>query len=104
MSRPNSNTANFAQFQNLIREKFGITWRKRLVRPAETRWMVIWEGAALLTDRWDEVYWVFTEWAPSRLFSGQFKQYWIQGAFMMQDPFFRLQAEFAKSLGEKILN
>lgn len=66
--------------------------------------MVIWEGAKLLDERWNEVEWLFTMWAPLCLLSSPFQQYKVQGALMMSDPSFRLQAKFAKALGDKILN
>lgn len=104
ISRSGSSTANFAQFNNLVGEEFEVTWKSKFPKPTETRWAVVWQAAAILDSRWDEVQWLFTVWAAGRLFSGPFRQYWMQGAFMMLDPSFRLQAKFAKALGDKILN
>lgn len=32
-----------------------------------------------------------------------FQKYWLQGAFMLKNPVFRLQARFARELGELVL-
>lgn len=104
VSRSGSCKANFEQFKNLVTDEFETSWTSKFVRPAETRWMVIWEGAKLLDERWEEVELLFTVWSPSRLYSSPFQQYWMQGALMMSDPSFRLQAKLAKALGKKILN
>lgn len=105
ISRSNTCNATFKQFQNLIAKHFpaGEGWKKKFIRPAETRWMVIWEGAVLLNDRWDQLQWVFGTWAPENMLGTPFQKYWLQGAFMLNNPIFRVQARFAKELGELIL-
>ena len=41
----------FRSIQNLVMNEFETSWSKKFIRPAETRWMVIWEGAVLLDER-----------------------------------------------------
>ena len=104
ISRSNACNTTFRQFQHLVRKQFPEEqWQEKFVRPAETRWMVIWEGAALLDARWDALRWVFCTWAAENLLGTPFQKYWLQGAFMLQNPVFRVQARFAKVLDDLIL-
>ena len=104
ISRSNPCTATFKQFQNLIAENFpGEQWKTKFIRPAETRWMVIWEGAAILDERWEKLQWVFGTWAPENMLGTPSQKYWLQGAFMLNHPVFRVQARFAKELGDLVL-
>ena len=105
ISRSNSCNSTFQQFQNLVTERFpGLTWDKKFVRPAETRWVVIWEGAVLLDVSWEELKWVFCTWAAENLLGTPFQMYWLQAAYMLQDPVIRVHAPFAARLGELVLN
>ena len=74
-SRSNACNATFGQFQHLVQEHFpGEQWQKKFIRPAETGWMVIWEGAVLLDARWDELRWVFCTWAAENLLGTPFQK------------------------------
>ena len=105
ISRSNTCNSNFQQFKKMVTERFpGLTWKKKFVKPAETRWMVIWEGAALLDERWEELKWVFRTWAAENLLGTPFQKYWLQAAYMLQDPVIRVHAHFATELGKLVLN
>lgn len=103
LSRSEATNTNRAQFKNLVHAKFGVVWKTKFVRPAETRWMVIWEAAAALEGRWDVVLWLFAKWVPLKLLSTPFLQYWYRAMVMLKNPRIRLQAKFAGELGEKVL-
>ncbi|CAM9251460.1 unnamed protein product, partial [Hapterophycus canaliculatus] len=103
LARSESSNTTWAQFKTLVEARFGIVWKRKFVRPAETRWMVIWEGAAAVEERWDEVDWIFSEWAPRKLLGTPFCQYWARSMVMLKNPMIRLHAKFASSLGEVVL-
>lgn len=65
--------------------------------------MVVWEGAVILFDRWEKLKWLFCTWAAERLLATPFTKYWLQGAYMLQDPVIRVHACFAKELGNRVL-
>lgn len=103
LARSESSNTTWAQFKKLVEARFGVVWKRKFVRPAETRWMVIWEGAAAVEERWDEVSWIFNEWAPRKLLGTPFSQYWARSMVMLKNPLIRLHAKFASSLGEVVL-
>ena len=53
ISRSKTCHATFFHFQNLIAKHFpeGTFGRHKFIKPAETRWMVVWGGAVLLSQR-----------------------------------------------------
>lgn len=77
---------------------------EKVHRPAETRWMVIWDGAARLLDRWDEVTWLHRDWAATQLLGTPFMDYWFKSLCMLKNPLIRLHAMFCVALREAILN
>eukprot|EP00752_Nemacystus_decipiens_P006816 g6119.t1 len=103
LSRSEAANTNWTQFKRLVHSKFGVLWLHKFVRPAETRWMVIWLGAAMLEGRWDEVVWLFAEWAPLKLLGTPLLQYWYRPMTQLKQPRIRLHAKFASELGEKVL-
>ncbi|CAM9882199.1 unnamed protein product [Ectocarpus fasciculatus] len=103
LSRSESSNTNWAQFVSMVESRTGVRWRRKFIRPAETRWMVVWEGAAVLDERWPEVKRLFTEWAPRRLLSTPFLSYWHKSMVMLKNTRIQLHAKFAVELGEKVL-
>ena len=65
--------------------------------------MVVWEGAVLLNDHWEELKWVFCTWAACNMLATPFNKYWLQGALMLTDPAIRVHALVAKELGNLVL-
>ena len=101
LSRSGTCTFKFAQFRRLVKDKFpGVVWKSKYVRPAETRWMVIWLAAKILLERWDELVWLHG-WAGRNLLGTPFKEYWLKSTVMLRSPNFRLQAMFATRLALK---
>lgn len=50
-SRSDASNLSWNRFQHLIMGVKGKWCNTKFIRPAEKRWIVIWEGAALLEDR-----------------------------------------------------
>ncbi|CAN0448882.1 unnamed protein product [Pylaiella littoralis] len=65
--------------------------------------MVIWEGADILEEHWDELRWVFFYWAPDKLLSSPFVAYWARPMVILRNPRIRMHAKFAVALGDKVL-
>lgn len=105
-SRSESSNANFERWKKVVAEQFpdAEPWLSKFIRPAETRWMVIMEGAKLLVQRWEQVQWLFCEYATRHLGKTTVKNYWVQSAFMLQDPLMRVHVMFAARLGELLFD
>ena len=102
-SKSDVSNTTWSQFKTLIFAKFGVAWSEKFIRPAETRWMVMWEGATILDRRWDYVTWIFSQWAPSKLLGTPSMNYWSKPYVMLNNPLMRVHAKFATALGEKVL-
>ena len=75
MSRSDVSNTTWWQFKRPVYVATGIKCRTKFAKPAETRWMVIWQGAAMLEERWDQVTWIFAVWAPTKLLGTPFINY-----------------------------
>lgn len=76
-SRSDSSCISWTRFQKLVEAVKGVKWRTKFIRPAETRWMVVWDAAALLDERWEEVLWLHVECAAKVLLKTPFMDYWF---------------------------
>ncbi|CAN0335403.1 unnamed protein product [Pylaiella littoralis] len=103
-SRSDSSCISWKIFQNLVFGSKGVLWKTKFIRPAETRWMVIWEGAAILEERWEQVRWLFVEWAAKVLLRTPFMSYWFKATCMLQNPLIRVHAKFCGALHKAILS
>ena len=74
----------------------GDVWKTKFIKPSETPLMVVWEGAVLLNDHWEELKWVFCTWAADNMLATPFNKYWLQGALLLTDPAIRVHALVAK--------
>lgn len=101
LCRSNASNTTWEQYKTQVAEEFpGHKWKKKFVKPAETRWMVVFEGATLLHERWEQVKWLFCSYASTHLLLTVYKNYWAQSALMLSDPYIRLQVAFTAQLGE----
>lgn len=102
LSRANSSNATWEQYKNLIANQFPDIkpWTSKFVKPAETRWMVVFDGAAFLNERWEQVAWLFCTWASSNLLVSAYNNYWAQSAVMLEDGYMRILIMFTARLGE----
>ena len=57
-SRSDSCNANFERWKRKVAAKFpDKEWDVKFIKPAETRWMVVFDGAKILEQRWEEITW-----------------------------------------------
>lgn len=105
-SRSNSSNTNFLRWQKLVADKFpdAKPWTRKFIRPAETRWMVVMDGAKILFERWDEVAWLFGEWAACNIGKTAYRNYWLKSAVALEDPLVLVQVMFAARLGELVFD
>lgn len=103
-SRFDSSCISWRRFQNLILAAKGVKWSSKFIKPAETRWMVVWDAAALLEERWDEVRWLHLEWAAAKLLGTPFMDYWFKSLCMLDDPLIRVHAKFCCALRKVVLS
>lgn len=103
MSRSDVSNTTWRQFKRLVYRATGVKWDIKFIKPAETRWMVIWDGMVLLDARWDEVTWVFSVWAPTKLLGTPFINYWYKPYVMLQNPLMRVHVKFGTALGTAVL-
>ncbi|CBJ28869.1 expressed unknown protein [Ectocarpus siliculosus] len=105
-SRSESSNANFQRWKRVVQQQFpdAKPWLIKFVRPAETRWMVVMDGAKLLCKRWEQVEWLFCEYAARNLNKTTFRNYWLQSAYMLRDPLVRVHVMFTARLGELLFD
>ena len=76
-SRSDSCNANFERWKRKVAAKLpDKEWYVKFIKPAETRWMVVFDGAKILEQRWEEITWPFCDWAPQNILKTAFKSYW----------------------------
>ncbi|CAB1102116.1 unnamed protein product [Ectocarpus sp. CCAP 1310/34] len=80
ISRSDSSCISWRRVKNLVFRAKGVMWICKFIRPAETRWMVIRDAAALLEERWDE------------------------STYMLDDPLIRVHAKFCVALRKAVLS
>lgn len=103
-SKSDSSCISWRRFQNLIFGVKGVWWKHKFIRPAETRWMVIWDGAAVLEERWEEVRWLHLDWAAAKILGTPYIDYWFKSACMMDAPLMRVHAKFCVALRKAVLS
>ena len=75
----------------MVHGGFAIVWDGKFDKPTETRWMVTWRAAAVLEGRWDQVLWLASEWAPSKLLGNPLLNYWwCKPYVMLSNPMMRV--------------
>ena len=106
ISRSNSSNTKFLRCQKVVADEFPAAkpWTRKFVRPAETRWMVVMDGAKILFERWDEVAWLFGEWAACNIGKTAYRNYRLKSAVALEDPMVRVQVMFAARLGELVFD
>ncbi|CAN0467373.1 unnamed protein product, partial [Ectocarpus sp. 8 AP-2014] len=102
-SKSDSSCISWKRFQRLVFGVKGVWWKSKFIRPAETRWMVVWEGAEVLEDRWEEVRWLHSEWAAQQLLGTPFMDYWFKALCMLDNPLIRVHAKFCVALRKVVL-
>ena len=76
-SRSDSCNANFERWKGKVAAKFpDKEWDVKFIKPAETLWMVVFDGAKDLKQRWEKITWLFCDWAPQNILKTAFKSYW----------------------------
>ncbi|CAB1110737.1 unnamed protein product [Ectocarpus sp. CCAP 1310/34] len=73
-------------------------------RSAETRWMVVMDGAKILFERWDEIAWLFGDLAACNIGKTAYRNYWLKFAVALEDPLILVQVIFAARLGELVFD
>ena len=108
-SDASNNTTTWSNFKRIVKEKFGVTWKRRFVEPdhaSKTGWLLsILDGARRLDRRWDEVCWIFFDWSMSQLqvIATPMAKYWFMPYLMLNNPLMRVHAKFVAALGDKLL-
>ncbi|CAM9858776.1 unnamed protein product [Ascophyllum nodosum] len=104
-SRSDSCNTNFERWKRKVAAMFpDKEWDVKFIKPAETRWMVVFDGAKILEQRWEEITWLFCDWAPQNILKTAFKSYWSQSALMLQDPYIQVQVILAARRGELLFD
>ncbi|CAB1100448.1 unnamed protein product [Ectocarpus sp. CCAP 1310/34] len=105
-SRSEPSNASFQRWKRVVAAQFpnAKPWLIKFIRPAETRWMVVMDGAKLLCERWEQVEWLFCEYAARNLNKTTFRNYWVQSACMLRDPLVRVHVMFTARLGELLFD
>ena len=91
MSRLDFSNPTQKPYKHVIHGAFDIVWDGEFDKPTETRWMVTWRAAAVLEGRWDQVLWLASEWAPSKLLGNPLLNYWwCKPYVMLSNPMMRV--------------
>lgn len=106
-SNNTSCNSDYHHFLNLVKELFGKVakeWSCESLKSAEAKWKALYAGSKLLDARWNEIEWLFTEWAPSTLPGTPFDAHWIKASLALSSPVLRVHAKFIAELGRKLLD